>query len=76
VLPTVSNPAVLELEDEAARVFGRCEEKSDIAPFDHLVASLMKREPYRSARRVFWIVDNGPSHAQPESPGNNTSPNL
>lgn len=22
----------------------------------------MKREPYRSARRVFWIVDNGSAH--------------
>jgi hypothetical protein len=22
----------------------------------------MQREPYRSARRVFWIVDNGSSH--------------
>jgi DDE superfamily endonuclease len=22
----------------------------------------MKREPYASARRVFWIVDNGSSH--------------
>lgn len=23
----------------------------------------MNTEPYASARRVFWIVDNGPSHA-------------
>jgi len=45
-----------------ARVFGRCEAKSGITPFDRLVASVMKREPYRSARRVFWIVDNGSSH--------------
>jgi len=22
----------------------------------------MTREPYRSARRVLWVVDNGPSH--------------
>ena len=45
-----------------ARVFGSCEAKSGIIPFDRLVASVMKREPYRSARRVFWIVDNGSSH--------------
>lgn len=45
-----------------ARIFGRCEAKSGIVPFDRLVASVMKREPYRSARRVFWIVDNGSSH--------------
>jgi NAD(P)-dependent dehydrogenase (short-subunit alcohol dehydrogenase family) len=22
----------------------------------------MKQEPYRSAKRVFWVVDNGSSH--------------
>ena len=45
-----------------ARVFGRCEAKTGIAPFDRLVAQVMAREPYRSARRVFWIVDNASSH--------------
>jgi hypothetical protein len=44
-----------------ARLFGRCEAKSGIAPFDRLVAQLMNQEPYRSARRVFWIMDNGSS---------------
>jgi hypothetical protein len=27
-----------------------------------LVDDVMSQEPYRSARRVFWIVDNGSSH--------------
>jgi hypothetical protein len=45
-----------------ARVFGRCEETTGIAPFGRLVQQVMEQEPYRSARRVFWIVDNGSSH--------------
>ena len=45
-----------------ARLFGRCERKTGIAPFDRLVAQVMREEPYRSARRVFWITDNGSSH--------------
>jgi len=45
-----------------AKVFGRCEPKSGIAAFDGLVEEVMGQEPYRSARRVFWIVDNGSSH--------------
>lgn len=45
-----------------AKVFGRCEEKTGIAPFGLLVNDVMKKEPYRSARRVFWIMDNGSSH--------------
>src|SRR5918992_5263141 len=32
------------------------------APFDRLVAQVMTKEPYASARRMFWIVDNGSSH--------------
>jgi hypothetical protein len=31
-------------------------------PFDELVAQVMGQDPYRQARRVFWIVDNGSSH--------------
>jgi hypothetical protein len=45
-----------------AKVFGRCEAATGIAPFERLVAQVMAHEPYRSARRVFWIVDNGSSH--------------
>jgi len=45
-----------------ARLFGRCEPHTGIEPFERLVGEVMASEPYRSARRVFWIVDNGPSH--------------
>lgn len=45
-----------------ARIFGRCESATGIAPFGLLVQQVMAQEPYRSARRVFWIVDNGSSH--------------
>ena len=45
-----------------AKLFGRCEGKTGIAPFDRLVAQVMAQEPYHSARCVFWIVDNGSSH--------------
>jgi len=44
------------------QVTGRCEPTTGIAPFSRLVAQVMTAEPYASARRVFWIVDNGSSH--------------
>jgi DDE superfamily endonuclease len=45
-----------------AQVFGRCEQRTGIAPFGRLVDQVMRQEPYASARRVFWVVDNGSSH--------------
>src|SRR5690606_32450648 len=36
----------------------------DRQPFGRLVHDVMRRRPYRKARRVFWIVDNGSSHQQ------------
>ena len=45
-----------------AKVFGLCREKTGIESFNKLVDLVMKQEPYRSARRVFWITDNGSSH--------------
>ncbi|MCL4424859.1 MAG: IS630 family transposase [Firmicutes bacterium] len=50
------------LDVDTGRVFGRCEAKTGIVPFDRLVDQVMGVELYRSARRVFWIVDNGSSH--------------
>jgi hypothetical protein len=44
------------------RVMGRCEAKTGITPFGRLVDQVMRVEPYRSADRVFWVVDNGTSH--------------
>lgn len=46
-----------------ANLFDRVEANSGREPFDRLVADVMSVEPYRSARTVFWIVDNGSSHA-------------
>jgi hypothetical protein len=43
-------------------VIGRCEPKGGIQPFGRLVEQVMTQEPYKSAPRVFWIVDNGSSH--------------
>ncbi len=43
-------------------VIGRCEAKTGKAAFGRLVDQVMQQEPYRSARRVFWIVDQGSSH--------------
>jgi hypothetical protein len=45
-----------------AKIFGRCEDTSGIDPFMRLVDDVMTREPYASARRVYWVVDNGSSH--------------
>ena len=46
-----------------AQVFGRCEPKTGIEPLGRLVEQVMTTtEPYASARRVFWVVDNGSSH--------------
>jgi hypothetical protein len=42
-----------------AKVFDRCEAKTGIATTDRLVEQVMTQEPYRSARRVFWVMDNG-----------------
>ena len=43
-------------------VIGRCETTTGIVAFGRLVDQVMQQEPYRSAPRVFWVVDNGSSH--------------
>jgi transposase len=45
-----------------AQLFGRCEPTTGIEPFGRLVTQVMTVEPYCSAERVFWVVDNGSSH--------------
>ena len=50
-----------------AQVFGRCEQRTGIAPFGRLVDQVMAQEPYRGASRVFWVVDNGSSHRGPRT---------
>ncbi len=53
---------IAALDVRRAKLFGRCERKTGIVPFDRLVAQVMTRPPYNDARRVFWIMDNGSSH--------------
>jgi DDE superfamily endonuclease len=50
------------LDVHHAKLFGRCERTTGIAPFDRLVTQVMTQAPYRQARHVYWIVDNGSSH--------------
>jgi transposase len=46
-----------------AHLIGRIEPTTGIKPFTALVDQVMTAEPYASARRVFWVADNGSSHA-------------
>jgi hypothetical protein len=45
-----------------AKVFALCSPTTGIEPHHRLVDRVMGQEPYRSARRVFWVTDNGSSH--------------
>jgi DDE superfamily endonuclease len=45
-----------------ANVIGHCAPTTGIEPFTALVTKVMTSEPYASAHRVFWIVDNGSTH--------------
>ena len=45
-----------------AQVIGTIAPKTGIEPFTDLVNAVMSTEPYASAKRVFWVVDNGSSH--------------
>jgi hypothetical protein len=50
-----------------AKIFGRCEATTGIGPFHRLLEHVMSQEPYKSAPRVFGIMDNGSSHRGPRS---------
>ena len=41
---------------------GRCEPRDGIAAFDRLLEQVMAQEPYRCAKRVFLIADQGSAH--------------
>ena len=43
-------------------MIGRCEPTTGKAAFDRLVNQVMTQEPYCTANRVFFVVDNGSSH--------------
>jgi hypothetical protein len=50
-----------------AKVFGLCQQTTGIESYHRLVDLVMGQEPYRSARRVFWVTDNGSSHSGEKS---------
>jgi hypothetical protein len=50
-------PGIIEQESSVAMKV-----KSGIAPVNRLVGEVMGQEPYKSARRVFWIMDNYSAH--------------
>lgn len=58
---TLAYPAAWDVHH--ANLFDRVEQTTGIVPFGRLVDQVMQVEPYRSARTVFWVVDNGSSHA-------------
>lgn len=58
---------IAALDVHRAKLFGRCERRTGIAPFDRLVDDVMCQPPYAKARRVFLIIDNGSSHRGPRS---------
>jgi hypothetical protein len=57
---TVAYLAALEVF--SGHIFGRIEDTTGIEPFGRLVDQVMQQAPFRSAKRVFWIVDGGSSH--------------
>lgn len=74
--PTGDHPQLVEHEYEGkgalaylaawdvhrAKVFGRCEAKTGIAPFHRLLTQIMNQAPYQDAKRVFLIIDNASAH--------------
>ena len=63
---TVAYLAALDIK--SGRIFGRVDQTTGIVPFQALVDLVMKQAPYASAKRVFWILDNGASHHPSTSP--------
>jgi len=50
------------LDVHTGKVLGQCVPRNTAASFRGLVDKVMGREPYRSARRVFFVLDNGSAH--------------
>jgi transposase len=57
---TLAYLAALDVHN--ARVIGHIDQTTGISPFTALVDKVMTVEPYASAKRVYWLVDNGSSH--------------
>ena len=63
---TVAYLAALDIR--TGKVLGIVDQSTGIVPFMALVDLVMSQEPYASADRVFWILDNGSSHHPSTSP--------
>jgi hypothetical protein len=59
---TLAYLAAMDVHDPARGLFGHCEARISNQAFDALVADVMTSEPYASAQRVFWVLDNGTVH--------------
>jgi hypothetical protein len=59
---TLAYLAAMDVHNPARGLFGRCEPRISNVAFDALVNDVMTTEPYASAQRVFWVVDNGTVH--------------
>jgi len=59
---TLAYLAAMDVHDPHRGLFGHMRPKISNQAFDELVAEVMSAEPYASARRVFWVVDNGTIH--------------
>jgi transposase len=59
---TLAYLAALDVHDPQRGLFGHCVAKISNDAFDALVEEVMTTEPYASAQRVFWVVDNGTIH--------------
>jgi hypothetical protein len=59
---TLAYLAAMDVHDPARGLFGHCEDRISNQAFDALVDDVMTSEPYASAQRVFWVVDNGTVH--------------
>jgi hypothetical protein len=61
-LGTLAYLAAMDVHNPKRGLFGHTQAKISNDAFDALVADVMATEPYASARRVFWVVDNGTIH--------------
>lgn len=57
------------LEVGSGQVFHRTVPKNGIVPFQTLLQQVVEQVPYRSARRLFFVVDNGGSHSRQKFQG-------
>lgn len=59
---TLAYLAAMDVHDPQRGLFGHVRAHISNQAFDALVEEVMSTEPYASARRVFWVVDNGTVH--------------